>query len=72
MRGLGLVRRSGYIYEGRKIFWILLSPVKNGSKQKDFAGCAARSSVPVRSALLIARALPNILFGYSGLCLIYN
>ena len=61
MRGLGLVRRSGYIYEGRKIFWILLSPIKNGSKQKDFAGCAARSSVPVRSALLIARALKNIL-----------
>ncbi|WP_206743813.1 hypothetical protein, partial [Cochleicola gelatinilyticus] len=39
--GYGLNQRFAYFYQVRKIFWILLWPGKEKTKQKDFAMCVA-------------------------------
>ena len=61
MRGSGLIQRSAYFYKVSKIFWILLWPKKEKTKQKAFAKCEAESTVHICSALHIALALKNIL-----------
>jgi|TARA_R110002033_G_scaffold66801_2_gene117784 hypothetical protein len=49
-----------YLYEDRKIFWILLWTGKNKSKQKDFAMYVAESKRQFAPVLFIARPLPTI------------